>query len=423
MNLTPPGRKELKKLKLGACHHPLVRTIRRTRRKAYRCPQAHQRGSQGQQAGLPSSRPWSGRQRKHPGQGLRPREARTPLSDPRRFPPGGGRSLPLSSSPGRCGIESGDGCREEGRYLARADSFALFHPQPQRRPGLAPERVRFAGKGVDALWLASHLHIPHPRCLSSAKPGSSPPHDPQPRPLLSSTAHTPRPRPPPQATCAPRGSRRPAATVGLVPGAGRRLRARRGLWSLLQRLLGSVVPQAGCGGPRAGGPGRKNLASCCLAPAESGCLSVAVGSHLASPGQGQRSQQETAAACARGAHRGAINAGFGDPVVALKRHHHLSSGKCGQATKSGGLEAEPTSDVGEGPSAVTFRLRPQKEPSGKERKEQSVQRSGGQRATGPLKEGVCGWGQCWESGPVRPPEASLRNLHFILRVVGTVPDP
>lgn len=55
------------------------------------------------------------------------------------------------------------------------------------------------------------------------------------------------------------------------------------------------------------------------------CLSVAVGSHLASPGQGQRSQQETAAAsrcrgacsCARGAHRGAINAGFGDPVVAL----------------------------------------------------------------------------------------------------------
>lgn len=54
--------------------------------------------------------------------------------------------------------------------------------------------------------------------------------------------HTDTPAPgPPQATCAQRRSRKPAATKGLMPEAERRLRA---CWEL-RALLGSVVPHAG----------------------------------------------------------------------------------------------------------------------------------------------------------------------------------
>lgn len=138
--------------------------------------------------------------------------------------------------------------------------------------------------------------ILHPRCLSSVNPGSLPPQGPQTRPLLSSAAHPPRPRAHSQATCARRRSRQPAGTMGLRPGAERRLGAHWELRSLLQRLMGSVVPQVGgkdCSGwgPRAGGLGvwerlwgshlaggwRKNLASRCPAPAGSGVRSEVPG--------------------------------------------------------------------------------------------------------------------------------------------------
>lgn len=196
-----------------------------------------------------------------------------------------------------------------GGHLARADSFALppapaatsapprtWHP----KGFVLLEKVNFQvlnfARGGRSMARLPPTPILHPRCLSSVNPGSLPPQGPQTRPLLSSAAHPPRPRAHSQATCARRRSRQPAGTMGLRPGAERRLGAHWELRSLLQRLMGSVVPQVGgkdCSGwgPRAGGLGvwerlwgshlaggwRKNLASRCPAPAGSGVRSEVPG--------------------------------------------------------------------------------------------------------------------------------------------------
>lgn len=212
-------------------------------------------GGWGARKGSPSSRPWSMGTQETPGSASRPRGLSPFLTLAGSHLAKAGRVCHFPQSRvGRSEAKVGVG---QGKAFGQGGLLCPPYPQPGRRPGPGTRKGSFCGKrekvnfrflilrAADAQWLASYPPTcSSSRCLSSVNPGSLPPQGPYSSPLLSSAAHThtysPAPGPP-QATCAQRRSRKPAATKGLMPEAERRLRA---CWEL-RALLGSVVPHAG----------------------------------------------------------------------------------------------------------------------------------------------------------------------------------